>query len=89
MSSRSWEILRWKESGLCVSHVRVEELAPVSRGNGTQQLERCCLCLCWAGGSAGCLCPVCDPALEGSSPVRSEGATTKVTERVGKAAEWP
>lgn len=33
------------------------------------------------GGSAGCLCPVCDPALEGSCPVSPEGATTKVTGR--------
>lgn len=41
------------------------------------------------GGGAGCLCPVYDPALEGSCPVSSEGATTKVQEMVGKEANDP
>lgn len=89
MSSRPWGMLRWKEAGPCVPVCSCGSAGPWAKGYRTQELERCCLCLCWVGGSAGCLCPVCDPALEGSSPVRSEGATTKVTERVGKAAEWP
>lgn len=33
------------------------------------------------GSGAGCLCLVCDPALEGSCPVSPEGATTKVAGR--------
>lgn len=42
----------------------------------------CPLCLCvGVRGSVGCLCPVCDPALEGSCPVSPEGATTKVAGR--------
>nr|KAF6328917.1 hypothetical protein mPipKuh1_008259 [Pipistrellus kuhlii] len=42
------------------------------------------------GSGAGCLCLVCDPALEGSCPVSPEGATTKVAGRWwGRKAGWP
>lgn len=69
--SSLWEPLREKRSGRCVSPVSVWR----GRGPGTQGRP---LCYVWG---AGCLCPACDPALEGSCPVGSEGATTKVAGR--------
>lgn len=70
---------------VCESRLSVEELAaraPQREG------PRGALCVYGAvRGSAGCLCPVCDPALEGSCPVCPEGATTKVTERWW--GRWP
>lgn len=88
MSFRSWGTLRSKGSGLCVSLVRVEELAHVPRGMGPRSW-RGAVCV-YVGLEAVLAASVLCVTLPSRGQVPSDPREpTKVTERVGKAAEWP
>lgn len=66
---------------VCESCLSVEELAGCPGAEKKRARGARCVYVWGWGGGAGCLCPVCDPALEGSCPVSPEGATTKVAGR--------